>query len=332
MKALVLTEPGKVSIIEKKIPTAGYGELLIRLKAAALNHRDQWIRENRYPGIKAGVTLGSDGAGIVESAGCSQDDHWVGKEVLINPNINWGPDPAVQSPDYQILGMPKNGTFAEFISIRADRVHRKPAHLGVEQAAALPLGGLTAYRALFYNGALKPGEKVLINGIGGGVAQFAFQFAVAAGAEVWVTSGNEEKIEFAIKKGAIGGFNYTDEHWVSAAKEASTGGFNLVIDSAGGDQMNNLIDCLRPKGRLVFYGATTGVPSSLDLRKIFWKQLHIQGSTMGNDQEFADMLTFISKHRIEPIMEAPVPFERIEEALDIMKEGRQRGKLVVKMR
>ena len=331
MKALVLTERGNVAISEKETPNACYGDLLIRIKAAALNHRDQWIREDRYPGIKEGVIIGSDGAGIVESAGCSQDDHWVGKEVVINPNINWGSNHEVQSPNYQILGMPKDGTFAEFICVPTEKVHKKPEHLSIEQAAALPLGGLTAYRALFVNGGLKAGEKVLINGIGGGVAQFAFQFALAAGAEVWVTSGKTEKIEFALKRGARGGFNYKEDKWAAAAKEESAGGFDLVIDSAGGDNMNQLIDALRPKGRLVIYGATAGVPSSLDLRKIFWKQLSIQGSTMGSDQEFKDMLAFVEKHKIEPIMEEPLPFDRIIEAMDTMKEGKQLGKLVVRI-
>lgn len=331
MKALVLAERGKILLTEKKTPSPYYGDLLVRIKAAALNHRDQWIREDRYPGIKEGVTLGSDGAGIVEASGFSQDDHWIGKEVVINPNINWGPDPAAQAADYQILGMPKDGTLAEFISIPADRLHKKPVHLSFEQAAALPLGGLTAYRALFTNGALQAGEKVLINGIGGGVAQFAFQFAVAAGAEVWVTSGKKEKIDFALSKGAKGGFNYKEDKWQQQAKEGSAGGFDLVIDSAGGNQMNQLIDALLPKGRLVLYGATTGVPSSIDLRKIFWKQLRILGSTMGNDQEFEEMLDFVTKHQIKPIMEEPLPFDRVMEAFDTMKEGKQMGKLVVRM-
>lgn len=331
MKAFILAEHGKTAISEKEKPKAAYGELLIRIKAAALNHRDQWIREDRYPGIQTGVTIGSDGAGVVEAAGCSQDDHWVGKEVVINPNINWGPDPSVQSASYQILGMPKDGTFAEFISVPIEKVQKKPDHLSIEQASALPLGGLTAYRALFTNGALQEGEKVLINGVGGGVAQFAFQFAIAAGAHVWVSSSQQRKIDFAVKKGAKGGFIYHEQKWPKAAKEATEGGFDLVVDSAGGDQMNQLIDAMAPGGRLVMYGATTGVPGSLDLRKIFWKQLRIQGSTMGNDQEFTDMLAFVTKHKVEPIMEAPYPFERIEEALDKMKEGTQLGKLVVKM-
>lgn len=329
MKAFVLSEAGKPEISEKEKPQPAAGELLIRLKAAALNHRDEWIREGRYPGIKEGVTLGSDGAGVVEAAGDQDHQHWVGKEVLINPNINWGEDPEVQSADFMILGMPVDGTFAEYIALPAHRLHEKPAHLSMEQAAAFPLGGLTAFRALFTHGNLQKGEKVLINGIGGGVAQFAFQYALAAGAEVWVTSSNEEKRQYAEKRGARGSFNYKDENWSAEAAKASGGGFDLIIDSAGGDGMNQLIDALRPAGSLVLYGATAGVPSSLNLRKIFWKQIRLQGSTMGNDQEFKEMLAFISKHKIEPIMEDPYPFDKIIKAFDTMKEGKQLGKLVV---
>lgn len=331
MKALVLIETGKVSLVEKQIPVLAQGEVLVRIKAAALNHRDQWIRENKYPGIQTGVTLGSDGAGVVERAADKLGELWIGKEVIINPNIGWGDNPAAQAREYQILGMPRNGTLAEFINVPVDRLQVKPAYLTSAQAAALPLGGLTAFRALFTNGNLQAGEKVLINGIGGGVAQFAFQFAKAAGAHVWVTSSKKEKIDFAINNGAQGGFIYKNENWQELAKEASGGGFHLIIDSAGGDQMNQLLKAMMPAGRLVFYGATTGVPSSLDLRRIFWNQLRLQGSTMGNDQEFKQMIEFVEKQRITPIMEDPFPFDQIMLAFDKMQAGEQLGKLVVAM-
>ena len=330
MKALTLTDSGKIAITDKEKPQPQQGEVLVRLKAAALNHRDQWIREGKYPGIQAGVTLGSDGAGIVEAAADKAGQEWIGKQVIINPNLNWGDNPAVQSADYTILGMPVDGTFADYICVKADRLAEKPEHLTTAQAAALPLGGLTAYRAVFTNGALKKGEKVLISGIGGGVAQFAFQFALAAGADVWVTSGSDEKLSFAVEQGAMGGFNYKEEDWQKKAKNVSDG-FNLVIDSAGGDQLNKLIDALAPAGRLVFYGATTGIPSGLNLRKIFWNQLRLQGSTMGNDQEFQEMVQFVEKYKLDPIMKEPFPFDHILEAFDTMKEGRQFGKLVVLM-
>lgn len=330
MKALILGEAGIIRLTEKDKPVPGDGEVLIRIKAAALNHRDQWIREGKYPGIKYGVTLGSDGAGIVEAVGSGVEKAWNGKEVIINPNIDWGDNPEVQSSDYKILGMPIDGTLAEYICVPGHRLAEKPAHLSITQAAALPLGGLTAFRAVFKQGAVRLGEKVLISGVGGGVAQFAFQFALAAGAEVWVSSGEDHKISLAIERGAKGGFNYRQEQWPTIARKES-GGFNLIIDSAGGEQLNQLIGLLQPAGRLVMYGATTGVPSRLALHKIFWLQARLQGSTMGNDQEFREMIEFVRLHQLEPLMEPPLPFEQAMAAFDKMKEGQQLGKLVLNM-
>lgn len=331
MKALVLASPGHISFTDKPQPETKRGEVLVHLKAAGLNHRDQWIREGKYPGIQEGVTLGSDGAGTVISAGSPEGEPWVGREVIINPNVGWGDNPAVQAADYKILGMPIDGTFAEYICVAIDRLADKPAHLTTAQAAALPLGGLTAYRAVFTKGELKAGEKVLISGVGGGVAQFAFQFARAAGAEVWVTSGSSEKIDSVVKLGAKGGFNYKEEGWHKGAKKTAGGGFDLIIDSAGGNQMVQLIDTLRPAGRIVYYGATLGVPANIPLHKMFWQQIRLQGSTMGNDEEFQEMIRFVETHQLEPVMEEPLPFKRIVEAFDTMKEGRQFGKLVVQM-
>jgi zinc-binding alcohol dehydrogenase/oxidoreductase len=330
MKALVLTKPNTVEIIEKSKPVPQAGQALVRIKAAALNHRDQWIRIGQYAGIKTSVTLGSDGAGIVEAVAADEDQHWVGREVIINPNQNWGPNPAAQAPDYSILGMPVDGTFAQYIALPLHRLHLKPQHMSWAEAAAVPLGGLTAYRALFTHGELKEDLKVLINGIGGGVAQWAFQFARAAGAKVWVTSSSEEKLAQMQERGSAGGYNYRHEDWTKIAK-AETGGFELIIDSAGGNALNNLLNVAASGGRIVFYGATTGIPENLNLRRIFWNQLRLQGSTMGNDEEFAQMVSFIEKQQMKPIMEEPLPFAEIVKAFDMMQEGSQFGKLCVLM-
>lgn len=330
MKALVLTQANTVEIVEKAKPVPVAGEVLVRLKAAALNHRDQWIREGKYPGIQQGVTLGSDGAGVVESAGDPALKDWIGKEVIINPNIGWGEDPAVQSPDYSILGMPVDGTLAEYILVSPDRLQPKPAHMSWAEAASLPLGGLTAYRAVFTHGRVEQGMKVLINGIGGGVAQWAFLFAHSAGAQVWVTSSSADKIRHMVEREAKGGFNYKDEEWQKQAKK-ETGGFDLIIDSAGGNALNKLLDAVKPGGSIVFYGATAGVPENLNLRKIFWNQIRLQGSTMGNDAEFKEMQAYVEKQQLRPIMEEPMPFMETLKAMDMMKRGQQFGKLAVVM-
>ena len=327
MKALVLTKPGQIELIEIPKPTLSEGKALVRIKAAALNRRDDWIREGKYPNIKFGVTMGSDGAGIVEEVFDEVNQPWVGQEVVINPNIEWGPDPEAQSLKYTILGMPVNGTFAEYTLVSVDRLHRKPVHLDFLQAASLPLGGLTAFRSLFRKGELKGGQNILISGFGGGVAQFAFLFARAAGANVYVTSGSDDKIEKAIKLGAKGAYNYKREASYPDLWKTK-GGFDLVIDSAGGDQLNNFIKILRPKGKIVFYGATNGLPTKLDLYRMFWNQLSLLGSTMGNDHEFSEMLAFVSKHQVRPLVDSIRPFSKIAESFPDITRPNKVGKIV----
>jgi zinc-binding alcohol dehydrogenase/oxidoreductase len=304
LKALVLSSPGQIELKELPMPILSVGKALVRIKAAALNRRDDWIREGKYPNIKFGGILGSDGAGIVESVHDETENAWVGQEVVINPNIDWGPDLEAQSSKYTILGMPVNGTFAEYVVVPVDRLHHKPFHLDFLQAAALPLGGLTAFRALFRKGGLRAGQNVLISGFGGGVAQFAFLFAKAAGANVYVSSGSDEKIE------------------------KTKGGFDLVIDSAGGDQLNNFIKVLRPQGKIVFYGATNGLPAKIDLYRMFWNQLSLIGTTMGNDHEFNEMISFVGKHQIRPIVDSIRPFSKIAESFPDITKPNKVGKIV----
>jgi len=332
MKALQLTDhpEQRIQLLNVAKPEPASGQVLVRLQAAALNHRDQWIREGKYPNIRPFCTLGSDGCGVVEAAGNASDAGWIGKTVVINPNQNWGDNPAVQSKEYRILGNPTDGTFAEYIVVPVDRLHEKPAYLTIEQAAALPLGGLTAYRAACKHGAVKKGDHVLVTGIGGGVAQLAMQFALAAGANVWVSSSNEEKLRKAIALGAQGGVNYYSEDWDKQLM-AQTGGLNLVIDSAGGANFSRLVRLMKPAGKIVFYGATAGLPTTLDLHRLFFYQITIQGSTMGNDAEFAEMLQFCEQHRISPVIDSVRPLTDIISAFDEMKMGKQFGKLVVSM-
>ena len=317
MRAIVFNEvntPPKVS--EISTPTAKEGEVLVNIKAAAMNHRDVWITQGMYPGLKPGTTLGSCGAGLVGD-----------RAVIINPNVNWGANP--DYPDhskYTILGMPKNGTFSEWISVHPDRLVDKPNHLTMEEAAALPLGGLTAYRALFTKGGLTANKKVLISGIGGGVALQAFQFAVAIGADVFVTSGSDEKIQKAIELGAKGGANYKTEKWYKSFV-AEYGMVDLIIDSAGGKGYNDLLRVCNPRARVVNYGGTRGA-ASINPQLLFWKELEIYGSTMGNDQEFQDMVELVNKYKITPVVDSVYQFEDCNSAFTKMHEGKQFGKIV----
>jgi len=327
MKALVLKDAGLIELREIPKPTVTTGKALVRIKAAALNRRDDWIREGKYPNIKFGVTMGSDGSGIVEEVGDESDQPWIGQEVVINPNIDWGSDLEVQSGRYTILGMPVDGTFSEYVCVPIDRLHHKPFHLDFLQASTLPLGGLTAFRALFRRGELRAGQNVLISGFGGGVAQFAFLFAQAAGANVYVSSGSDEKIEKALKLGAKGAYNYK-KHSTYTDLWKTKGGFDLVIDSAGGDQINSFIKILKPRGKIVFYGATNGLPAKLDLYRMFWNQLSLLGTTMGSDHEFSEMLTFVSKHQLRPLIDSIRPFSKIVESFPDITRPNKVGKIV----
>lgn len=334
MNALLFNEEleQKIELKTVPLPRLEEGEVRVKLKAAALNRRDQWMREGMYPGTQTGVVMGSDGAGIVEEVASKSDEHWLGKEVIINPNINWGPNPAVQGKDYTILGMPVDGTLAEYIKIPAHRLHLKPAHLSWEEAAALPLGGLTAYRALISKGQAGPDHTILITGIGGGVATMALLFARAISEHVYISSGSEEKIKRAMAMGAKGGFLYREENWEKDAKKTSGGGFDVIIDSAGGESFNTLMKLLKPGGRLIFYGATTGISRKLELHRMFWSQVRIEGSTMGNDEEFKAMIAFVDTHGLKPLVDEVFPLKDVVNAFEKLKAGTQMGKIVVDVR
>ena len=330
MLAARLLEPkSAIQVTEVATPTAGAGEVVVRLHAAALNRRDFWITQGLYPGVQVPVTLGSDGAGRVTAVGCEEDAAWLDQEVVLNPGLDWGAHQAHQAASFHILGMPTDGTLAEEVVIPTAQLHRKPAHLDWEQAAALPLAGVTAYRALFSQGGLQARQQVLVTGIGGGVATHALQFARAAGAEVSVTSSSEAKRDKAVALGAAHAFDYTSDTWVSAAKSAC-GGFDLIIDGAGGKGYAHLLALANPGGTIVNYGSTAGPPESLDLFKVFWKQLHLVGSTMGSPRDFASMLQLVSDHKLAPVIDATFPLAEAGAALAKMGETAQFGKLVLR--
>lgn len=331
MKGIVLNRQldSKIELADLPLPVLEKGEALIRIEAAALNHRDEWCRQGLYPNLSDGVVLGSDGAGIVEKVVDESNSAWIGKEVIINPAMFWGKDQRAQSGDFKILGMPRNGTFAEYLAIPVDRLHEKPSHLTWEEAAALPLAGVTAYRALVYQGQAKAGDQVLISGIGGGVAQFAAQYAKAIGAKLSVSSSRSAKLEKAKSQGADYGFNYLDPNWVNEAL-SGMGGFDVIIDGAAGDSINQLIHVCKPGGRIVLYGATMGLPGKLEARKVYWNQLKIMGSTMGSDEDFKDMISFVKENGIHPAIDRVFTFEDAEKAFELMKAGDQFGKIIIK--
>ena len=330
MQALTFTAVNEITFTTAPEPQPAAGEAVVAIRAAALNHRDVWIKTGQYAGLKWPCQPGSDGAGVVMAVGDGVDAAWSGREVVINPSFDWGSDEQTQGPNFTILGLPRAGTLAEKISVPVAQLSAKPAHLSWEEAAALPLAGLTAYRALFARARLRAGERVLVTGIGSGVAWFALQFAVLCGADVWVTSSSAEKIAKAIALGAKGGFHYTRVGWAEEATKIA-GMFDVIVDSAGGAGFGDLIDLAAPGGRIVFFGGTRGNGPALPLRKIFWRQLSLLGTTMGSPADWSAMLEFVALHRVRPVVSEVFPLARAGEAFALMERGGQCGKIVVRI-
>lgn len=334
MKAILLKAlktPDALKLAEVPDPVPGDGEVQVRLKAAALNHRDVFIRQGLYAGIKLPVILGSDGAGVISAVGAGVSQQRIGEDVVVDPCFDWGDDPRAASSHFRILGMPDQGTYAELICVPEANVHPKPPEMTFEEAAALPLAGLTAYRAVVTRAVVEKGETVLVTGIGGGVALFALQIARARGARVFVTSGSNEKLERAKELGAEGGVNYKSPEWGKELVALTGGGPDVVIDSIGGETFLRGVEVLKVGGRLVSYGATTGAAGKFEIRRVFWKQLSILGSTMGTREEFAAMLKLYEREKLKPVVDRVFKLEEATEAHQRMEDSAQFGKIVLKI-
>ncbi len=311
--------PGKLRIEDVPPPDAADGQTVVRVRAAALNHRDVFITHGLYPKIVLPRILGSDCCG---EAG--------GREVVVDPTIGWGANERVWSPEATILGMPADGTFAQYIAVPNENVHAKPEYLSVEEAAALPLGGVTAYRAAFVCGGLQSGQTVLITGVGGGVQTFALLYAKAIGAHAVVTSSRDGKLERAKALGADVAINYaTTPDWHKAVR-AAVGAVDVAIDSAGGDSFAKALSVVKPGGRAVTYGGTAG-DATIKMFPIFWNQLSIFGTSMGSPGDFAAMLDFVSAHRIKPVIDRVYELSEIDTAMQRMDDALQFGKIVLRI-
>jgi len=331
MKAAVFQGKNLPFLVEEyKKPKPVKDQVLIKLKYAALNHRDLWLLQEQSQQYPQGIILGSDGAGVIEDVGEDADPLLVGAEVVINPSLDWGNNPVVQGDSFRILGFPDHGTFAEYIAVSKKYVVEKPEHLTFGEAAAVPLSGLTAYRALFTKARLRTNEKVLITGIGGGAALWALQFAVAYKARVYVTSGSDEKIERAKELGALNGFNYKDPLWAEKAQK-EVGGFDIIIDSAGGRDFGKFIDLSMPGARIVNFGRTAGNITDIATRLLYWKQISILGTTMGTRDEFLSMLHFLESRNIRPVIDKIFPLSDIQMAFERMNSATQFGKIVLEI-
>ncbi|KAF5344395.1 hypothetical protein D9756_011350 [Leucocoprinus leucothites] len=344
-KALVLQKsptPKKpayddVVLVDRPVPELKTGELLVKTGAVAFNHREVWIRKRMYPGVVFGSVLGADGAGTVIASG-TKDDPLVNKRVFLTPSRGWDNDPVAPESIFGILGggaNPPIGTFSEYIVVERDQVIATPSHLNDVQAAAWPLGGVTAWRAAMVNGEVQPGQNVLITGIGGGVALIAMQLCIAKGASVYVTSGSPEKIQRAVQAGAKGGVNYKDQEWpaqlASLLKKSIRSQLDVVVDSGGGDVLGKVSRVLKPGGRVVCYGMTASTTITFTMRDVL-KNQKLLGSTMGSRRDLIEATNFLAQHRIVPLVSHVLDgLESAEEGFEILKRGDQFGKVVIKV-
>lgn len=325
MQAFVL-EYGELKIKDMPEPVAGKREIVVKLKTAGLNRRDLYI-PNRYGKDKSALILGSDGAGIVESIGEDVTTVKVGDEVIVNPALRWKDNSDAPPPSFDILGMPDNGTFAEKILLSENQVEPKPAHLSWEEAGVIALSALTGYRALVTKGQIKAGNTVFIPGAGSGVSTYMIQFAKSLGAKVIVTSRSDEKLKQAKAIGADLAIS-TNSDWNKELKDIV---IDVAIDSIGAATFNRTLDVLKLGGKIVTFGATTNDVVDLNLRKFFYGQYQLIGSTMGSREELRELLKMMEETKMKPVVDSVIPLSEANKAFEALEENTQFGKIVLKM-
>ena len=331
MKAWVFERVGIFGLVMKDvaIPEVGPGQVRVKLYASALNHRDLYFVEGRSK-ADPGAILGSDGAGWIDAVGEGVTRVRVGDPVLIVPSLGWPYASSAPPHTFRILGVPDPGTFAEMIVLPEENVLPKPPYLSFEEAAALPLSALTAYRALITRAKLTSGETVLIPGIGGAVAQHALMIAHTLGATVFVTSRDPEKGKRAKELGARDVFSTNDDFAQSVLQTTGGAGVDVVVETVGGVTFPTSLKALKKGGRLVTFAAGYGNTVELDIRSFFYGQYTLLGTTMGSTEEMQAMLTFYTLHGLRPIIDQVYPASALHEAITRLAEGRSFGKLVIK--
>lgn len=319
----------------------GPKQLLIRIQAAALNHRDLFIRQHLYPGISFTHPLLADGYGVVVEAGSEATAAAVGSAVLLCPQHGWESDPGGPESErgFSVVGgaaLVPWGAGQELVCVDEGQVVPAPPHLGAAEAAALPLVGLTAWRALVTkSGNASAGRNVLVTGVGGGVALQTLQFAVAMGSNVFVTSGDVEKIERAKGMGAAGGVVYKEAGWekkLAGLLPEERPYLDAVVDGAGGEVVAKTVKLLKPGGVIAQYGMTVSPKMDWVMQAVL-KNVELRGTTMGSKKEFKEMVEFVAEKKIKPVVSRVVKgidnLEGIDGLFEDMKAGRQFGKLVI---
>ncbi len=342
MEAAVIREHGEPDVIrleEVPDPEPAAGEVLVDVKAAALNHLDIWVRRGGRQELQWPHVPGSDAAGLVSALGPGVAGLEVGEPVIVNPGLACGHCRFCREGrhslcrDFGIVGMHRPGTFAEKTAVPARCVAPVPEHLDFAPAAALGVAYLTAWRMLFTRARIRPGETVLIHGIGGGVALAALQFVRMAGARAVVTSSSDEKLARARELGADETINYRSVGDLAARVRQLAGerGVDVVFDSVGAATWAVDLQVVRRGGRVVTCGVTTGAEAPTDLQAIYWNQLTVMGSTLGSDAELHDMLCAIEVSRFEPVVDSVFPLADVREASRRLEAGEQFGKIVLEV-
>jgi NADPH:quinone reductase-like Zn-dependent oxidoreductase len=340
MKALAFDAfggPETLRLREVPDPTAGPGEVLVRVRACALNHLDIFVREG-IPALKTPLPFwtGCDIAGDVAALGSGVTGLKVGDRVGVNPSLTCGRcEFCIQGEDslcvrYGLVGEHVPGGLAELVAVRAENALPLPAHVSYESAASFILTNMTAWRMVVTQARVRPGEDVLILGVGGGVASTAVQIAKLCGARVLATSSSDAKLERARQLGADILINYAKEDWETAVYEM-TGrrGVDVVLETVGAQTWKRSLRSLRKGGRLVTCGATTGPIGETDIRVVFWKQVSIIGSTMANRREFHDVMRLFFAGSLKAIVDEIVPLKDGAAAQRRLAEGKQFGKIVL---
>jgi zinc-binding alcohol dehydrogenase/oxidoreductase len=323
LHAVIMHEFGAAEVLrpgEFPEPQARPGWVTVALRASALNWHDVLVRQGRYRSPLPHI-IGADGAGVRTDTG---------EQVVVLPSLHWGSREEAPSSGWEILGDHRPGTYAELVSVPADCLAPKPRGLNWAEAAALPLVGLTTYRALFTRGRLKAGESMLVIGAGGGIATTAIALAVAAGAVITVTSSSPDTIERAVSAGARDGVLHSEPEWPEHARAMSpdNAGFDLILDPVG--RWSESVRALRPGGRLVVLGANAADTAQMDVRSFYFGQFDLLGTTMGSSRDFAGLLDMIDRCSVRaPVIDREFPLDRAADAHEYLERGRTFGKCVL---
>jgi NADPH:quinone reductase-like Zn-dependent oxidoreductase len=340
LKALHFPKHGELDVVQYgdvPDPDLRRGQVLVKVRACAVNHLDIWVRRG-WPGLKLAMPhwCGADVAGEVAQLGEGVTGWTIGRRVVVDPGVSTTEDEftrrgeASVSPGYHILGEQVRGGAAEYLAVPAGNLLSMPETLDFPEAAAPLLVSLAAWRMLIHRAGLKAGESVLIVGAGGGVNSMAIQIAKLAGARVYVICGNEDKANRARELGADVAVDRSRGDWVKEVyKLTNKRGVDVVVDNVGKATLTGSMQAVARGGRIVIIGNTSGPQAEIDIRYIFGKQISLIGSTMGSHQDFRDVTSLLWAGKLKPVIDRIMPLSQGIEAYRIMERGQQFGKIVL---